>query len=275
MADPRSPAVRAAASLATRQGRRRYGRFLVEGPRAVHDLLEATAAGAPYRVHALYVADGVLDRHPSLARLAVPSSIRTATPAVVAAISDASTPQGVVAVVDIPPRRGAAAVELGAGTSGAVLVQVQDPGNVGTVVRAADAAGASVVALTPGCADVHAPKTVRSTAGSLFHLPVVPDVDLGELLTAARGAGVRVLATAAAGDTDLDEAVAAARTGAGPMAAPHLWLLGNEGRGLAAETLAAADDVVRIPLRGRAESLNLAMAATLVLFATARLRSPE
>jgi TrmH family RNA methyltransferase len=267
--------VRAAASLATRQGRRRHGRFLVEGPRAVRDLLQAAADGAAYRVRALYVTADLLDRDPDLARLAPPSVVRVATAAVVAAISDASTPQGVVAVVDVPTRRGAAALDLGPATWGAVLVEVQDPGNVGTVVRAADAAGASVVALTPGCADLHAPKTVRSTAGSLFHLLVVPDVDLDELAAAARAGGVRLLATAAGGGTDLDVAVAAARAGAGPLAGPHLWLLGNEGRGLDTQVLAAADDVVRIPLRGRAESLNLAMAATLVLFATARSRPAE
>jgi TrmH family RNA methyltransferase len=264
--------VRAAASLATRSGRRRHGRFLVEGPRAVRDLLTAAADGAPYRLRAVYVTEDVLARDPDLVRSAPPAVVRATTPEVVAAISDAATPQGIVAVVDVPPRRGAPAVELGPATRGAVLVAVQDPGNVGTVVRAADAAGASVVALTPGCADLHAPKTVRSTAGSLFHLPVVPDVDLGELVPAARAAGVRLLATDAGGGTDLDEAVAAARSGTGPLAGPHLWLLGNEGRGLDDRTLAAADAVVRIPLHGRAESLNLAMAATLVLFATARSR---
>ncbi|MGF1661943.1 MAG: TrmH family RNA methyltransferase [Kineosporiaceae bacterium] len=265
--------MRAAASLATRQGRRRQGRFLVEGPRAVRDLLRAAADGAPYRVRALYATAEVLARDPDLTRLAPPSVVREASAAVVGAISDAATPQGVVAVVDVPPRRGAAGVGLGPVTAGAVLVEVQDPGNVGTVVRAADAAGASVVALTPGCADPYAPKTVRSTAGSLFHLPVVPDVDLDELVRAARSAGVRLLATDAGGDTDLDETAAAAAAGAGPLAGPHLWLLGNEGRGLATDALAAADDVVRIPIRGRAESLNLAMAATLVLFATARSRA--
>lgn len=225
-------------------------------------------------MRAVYVTASMLAERPSLGRLADPSGLRVVGEATVAAVADAATPQGVVAVVDIPARSGAGAVPLGPATTGAVLVAVQDPGNVGTVIRAADAAGAGVVALTAGSADVHAPKTVRSSAGSLFHLPVVPGVDLAELGVPARAAGVRLLATAADGPTDLDDAVDRARRGAGPLAGPHLWLLGNEGRGLDAPTRAAADDVVRIALSGRAESLNLAMAATLVLFATARARRP-
>lgn len=272
-ATPRSDAVRAAASLATRSGRRRHGRLLVEGTRAVLDLLEAARSGdessGAWHVRAVWVEASVLARHPHLAELADPAVLRIATGEVVATIADAATPQGVVAVVDIPPRHGAGAVPWDAFGFGALLVEVQDPGNVGTVVRAADAAGAAAVALTPGSADVHAPKTVRSTAGSLFHLPVVPAVTVAEALTAARARGVRLLGTAADGDARLDELAEAARAGEGPLAAPHLWVLGNEGRGLDTATLDAVDDVVRIPLRGRAESLNLAMAATLVLFASA------
>jgi TrmH family RNA methyltransferase len=217
----------------------------------------------------LWVEEPVLERHPRLVELADPAVVRVVTGDVVAAIADATTPQGVVAVVDIPLLQGADALPWDAFGFGALLVEVQDPGNVGTVVRAADAAGAAGVALTPGSADVHAPKTVRSTAGSLFHLPVVPSVTVAEALTSARARGIRLLGTAAHGDARLDELAEAARAGDGPLAAPHLWVLGNEGRGLDTATLDAVDDVVRIPLRGRAESLNLAMAATLVLFASA------
>ena len=215
------------------------------------------------------MADDVLSRHPRIAELADAAVVRMVTPDVVAAIADAATPQGVVAVVDIPPAEGVDAFPWQSLGFGALLVEVQDPGNVGTVVRAADAAGATGVALSHGSADVHAPKAVRSTAGSLFHLPVVPGVDIQQAAARARSDGVRLLGTAAGGGTSLDELADRARSGDGPLARPHLWVLGNEGRGLDAATLAAVDDIVRIPLRGRAESLNLAMAATLVLFASA------
>ncbi len=166
----------------------------------------------------------------------------------------------------------------------AVLATVRDPGNAGTVIRAADAAGADAVVLAGESVDVHNPKVVRSTAGSLFHLPVVTGVGLADALAALRGAGLTVLAADGAGDLDLDDLLDVAGTtdaGTGAdasrrvdLAAPTAWVFGNEAWGLPAEDRALADAVVRVPIRGRAESLNLATAATVCLYASSRAHRP-
>lgn len=275
MDNPRADRVRAVARLATAAGRQRAGEFLVEGPHAVLDLLRAAlVAASRWRVVAVYATPGARDRT-EVNRLAAAAGhhVVEVSDRVMAAMSDAESPQGVLAVAAVPGDHAAAGIELPAAGFGAVLVAVQDPGNVGTVIRAGDAAGAAVVALTPGCADPFAPKVVRSTAGSLFHIPVRPVRDAGHAIASARHGGWRVFATAADGSMSLDDLSDAASRRDGPLVGPHLWLLGNEAHGLPAEVTALADEVVRIPFRGRAESLNLAMAATLVLFASARQRS--
>jgi TrmH family RNA methyltransferase len=164
----------------------------------------------------------------------------------------------------------------------AVLAQVRDPGNAGTVIRAADAAGADAVVLTDASVDVHNPKAVRATAGSLFHLPVVTGIPLEAGLAAIRAAGLWLLAADGAGELDLDdlsddaEGADAGPAGlagpAGPkgLAGPVAWVFGNEAWGLPAADRSLADAAVRVPVHGRAESLNLATAATVCLYATAR-----
>jgi TrmH family RNA methyltransferase len=184
------------------------------------------------------------------------------TPAVLAALAETVTPQGVVGVaplLDVP---------LGAVQQPrlvAVLDRVNDPGNAGTVLRTADAAGADAVVLTEGSVDPHNGKCVRATAGSLWHLPVVSDVPLEAVVTHLREQGVQVLATTGAGDDDLDDLV-----DAGLLAGPTAWLFGPEAAGLSAEALALADRTVRIPIPGRAESLNLSAAAAVCLYASRR-----
>jgi RNA methyltransferase, TrmH family len=183
---------------------------------------------------------------------------------VLAAMAGTVTPQGVLGVaslVDVPLERALA----GAPRLVAVLEQVADPGNAGTVVRTADAAGADAVVLTQGAVDPHNGKAVRASAGSLFHLPVVSGAPLDDVVVAARGRGLQVLATSGDGVDDLDDLL-----DAGVLTAPTAWLLGNEAAGLSEEALAAADRTVRVPLRGRAESLNLAVAAAVCLYASAR-----
>jgi RNA methyltransferase, TrmH family len=147
---------------------------------------------------------------------------------------------------------------------------VRDPGNAGTVVRAADAAGAGGVVLSDASVDVHNPKCVRASAGSLFHLPVSTGVPLAATVDGLRDAGLAVLAADVAGSDDLDDLQDAAEHGAGPLSGPVAWLFGNEAWGLPDQVLAAVDAVVRVPVHGRAESLNLAAAATVCLYATAR-----
>lgn len=233
----------------------------MEGPQAVRE-----AAAAPGRVTELFLTPAAAQRHPRLVAAvgAGGGRVTLATEQVVASLAETVTPQGIVAVcvrVSVPLDD----VLAVAPRLLAVLAQVRDPGNAGTVIRCADAAGAEGVVLTEGSVDVHNGKCVRASAGSVFHLPIAADVDLGPVVDALRAAGVAVLAADGAGPIDLDAA-----TDAGTLAGPVAWLFGNEAWGLPDDVLALADQVVRVPLHGRAESLNLATAAAVCLYATAR-----
>lgn len=244
----------------------RTGRFVAEGPQAVR---EAVAARA---VVELYVTPDAAERHAAIVADAAAAGVvaRTATSEVLVAMADTVTPQGLVAVCRL------VAVPLATALSPAprlvaVLAQVRDPGNAGTVIRAADAAGAEAVILTDSSVDVHNPKCVRSTAGSLFHLPVVTGVPLPAAIEALRAAGLAVFAADGAGSLDLDDLLddAAAGSGGG-LAGPTAWVFGNEAWGLPDADVALADAAVRVPVHGDAESLNLATAATVCLYASAR-----
>lgn len=265
LTNPRSERVRSVHRLSGRAARVRAGLFLAEGPQAVR---EAVPAGA---VTDLYGTPEALARHRDVVEGArsrgVP--VRPCTEDVLAAMADTVTPQGLVAVcrpVDVP----LAAVLARRPRLVAVLAEVRDPGNAGTVLRAADAAGADAVVLTNGSVDPYNPKCVRATAGSLFHLDVVTGATLAEAVAGLRGAGCAVLAADGEGADDLDDLADAAAGGAGPLAGPVAWVFGTEAQGLSAPQRALADAVVRVPIHGRAESLNLAAAATVCLYAAAR-----
>ncbi len=233
-------------------------RFVVEGPQAVR---EALTYGT---VLELFYEPG---RQDSLVELAASAGVETVPVAakVLEAMADTRAPQGLVAVCPL--------LDVGLDAINdtsllAVLDAVNDPGNAGTVLRTADAAGAGGVVLTSGSVDPHNPKCVRATVGSLWHLPVVSDVPLEAALERARALGLRVLATSGSGEVetvDLDDLA-----DSGQLSAPTAWVFGAEAAGLSAAALAAADTVVRIPLRGRAESLNLSAAAAICLYASAR-----
>jgi TrmH family RNA methyltransferase len=181
--------------------------------------------------------------------------------AALASLSDSVTPAGVVAVCRFLDR------PVGHVVDGARLVavcaDVRDPGNGGTVIRCADAAGADAVVLAGHSVDPYNPKTVRASVGSLFHLPLAIEPDPVAAVGAARADGLQVLAADGAGEIDLDDADEL-------LAAPTAWLFGNEAWGLPAELAGLADHRVRIPIHGRAESLNLSTAAALCLYASAR-----
>jgi TrmH family RNA methyltransferase len=275
LSNPGSDRVRAVRRLSGRSARRREARFVAEGPQSVTEAvtahLDAVRAGRPPVVLALYATADAAQRYALVLDRAAEagSVVRLATPDVVAAMGDTVTSQGVVAVcafVDVQlDRLVAASPRLVA-----VLAHVRDPGNAGTVLRAADAAGAGGVVLTDASVDVFNPKCVRASAGSLFHLPVATGVPLAATVEALRGAGLVVLAADVAGTADLDDLQDLAERGAGPLAGPVAWVFGNEAWGLPDDALAAADAVVRVPVYGRAESLNLATAATVCLYASAR-----
>lgn len=290
MTNPHADRVKAVRALATRSGRRRAGRYAVEGPQAVREVVR----WAPHTVRDVYLTDDAADRYAEI--LADAEAARLHVHRGDAAVLDAMSPdaQGVLAVADLPEAaRAGVRDEVPVGPLGAdalaavlaarprlvaVLAQVRDPGNAGTVIRVADAAGADAVVVAGDSVETTNPKVVRSTAGSLFHLPVVSGVSVAEAVDALRAAGLAVLAADGTGDLDLDDLQdAAAVAGAGAQAggpadlrSPTAWLFGNEAWGLPPEDRDRADAVVRVPLRGRAESLNLGTAAAVCLYASSR-----
>lgn len=265
LTNPRAQRVKAVRALSGRSARERHGQFLVEGPQGVREVLRYT----PAMVRDLYLTGAAAQRYPEIVTAADAADVRRhlGTEAVLQAMS--ADAQGVLAVARIEIADGLGLLTLDPPpTLVTILAQVRDPGNAGTVIRAADAAGADAVLLSTESVQVHNPKTVRSSAGSMFHLPVVPGMDLDEAITAARAAGMNVLAADGSGELDLQDLADGPVAGI-DLAAPTMWLLGNEAHGLSESERALADAEVRIGMH-RAESLNLAMAATLCLYASAR-----
>jgi TrmH family RNA methyltransferase len=248
--------------LLTRKGRTAASAFLVEGPHLVADAL-----GAPNRrVREVFITGSSADREVALLRTAAEAgvAVRVVSDRVLGSLRDTVTPQGVVAVVEMP------SVDLAVALAGGlrlavVLDRIADPGNAGTVIRTADAAGADAVVVAAGSVDVWSGKCVRSSAGSVFHVPLVTGVSVDSAVGQARAAGCVVLATAADGEVDLDTLI-----DEGALASPTVWLFGNEAHGLSDAVRGDADRVVRLPVYGRAESLNLAAAAAICLYASAR-----
>jgi len=287
---PRSPRVRKVAALTGRSARRKQHRFRVEGPQAVRSLL----THRPDLAHELFLTTRCAGDHPELSRLAeaaavlvrevdeqiVRAMVRETTPAVggphappeaspEAATGALVSPQGAIAVGRLPAEDPHTALTALADLPATgpvtvvVLDAVRDPGNVGALIRTADAAGADLVILTRTSADPFSPKAVRAAAGSLFHLPVTTGADRTQLLQALAGAGIAAAATSGRADTDVFTAELPPRLA---------WLLGNEAHGLDAGTLRSAPLAVSIPLAGHAESLNVHTAATVCLFETLRRR---
>jgi TrmH family RNA methyltransferase len=252
----RSARIAAARKLTRRSGRDAAGLFLAEGRQAV-----AEALAEPSGVREVFATEAAAAAHSDLlAGTGVP--VRLVTEKAAAGLSETVTPQGLVAVCELrdvtpesliaqPPRLAVALAELA------------DPGNAGTVLRTADACGAGAVVFGAGSADPYGGKAVRASAGSLFHVDVVRGAPLDSLLGALQHAGVTVLAADGGGEAALDEIAADGR-----LAGPVLWLFGNEARGVPPSLAALADARVRIPMRGRAESLNLAAAAAICLYTT-------
>ena len=252
----KSARVVAARKLTRRSGRDDAGVFLAEGRQAV-----AEALADPAGVREVYATEAAAAAHHDLlAGTSVP--VRLLTEKAAAGLSETVTPQGLVAVCAV---RDVPAAELVASPPrlAVALAELADPGNAGTVLRTADACGAGAVVFGAGSADPFGGKAVRASAGSLFHVDVVRGADLSSLLPELQAAGVTVLAADGGGEADLDEVAASGR-----LAGPVLWLFGNEARGVPAELAELADARVRIPMRGRAESLNLAAAAAICLYAT-------
>ena len=241
----RNERVQAVRRLHRRSARVAERRFVVEGPQAVREALDV--------LETLFTTDP----SEALSRAAAQRGVEVVhvDDKVLGTLGETVNPQGLVGVAPLLEPVFPADPRLVA-----VLHEVNDPGNAGTVIRTADAAGADAVLLTGDSVDPHNGKCVRATAGSLFHLPVVSGpLDLDRL------AGLQVLATSGEGEDDLEELL-----DGGVLAAATAWVFGSEAHGLPAEVLAAADRRVRIPIHGRAESLNLATAAAVCLYTSAR-----
>jgi TrmH family RNA methyltransferase len=261
----RSAAVAAARRLRRGSQRRAQGRFLVEGPQAVGAALAAGGGG----LVEVFVGAGSWDRVAGLVeRAEVP--VRMVTDAAVASLSETVSPQGLVGVAELPGHRLADVVRP---RLIAVCVDTNDPGNAGTIIRTADAAGADAVVFVGASVDPFGGKCVRASAGSVFHLPVLAASDAGSdvdaepaaVVARLRALGCQVLATSGTGSIDLDTVESS-----GVLVGPTAWLFGNEAHGLSADWEVSVDAVVRVPVYGQAESLNLAVASALCLYAAAR-----
>jgi TrmH family RNA methyltransferase len=258
--NPRSPRVRAVAKLAKRDARSETGLFLLEGPQAVSEALTYR----PELLVDLFATPTALERYSDIARGAAEAGLEVefVSEVVLDAMADTVTPQGIIAVCRQFPT--SLKDILGAEPKLiAILEEVRDPGNAGTIIRAADAAGADAVILTGRSVDLYNPKVVRATTGSLFHLPVAVGSELEGVVEKVKGIGLQVIAA------DIKGADLLAARKAGALAAPTAWLFGNEARGLSDEHYALADWVITVPIYGHAESMNLATAASVCLYESA------
>ena len=265
-----SPRLKAARRLSKRAFRQRERAFLAEGPQAV---AEAFHCGA--QITDLFVTVPARSRHHDLVTAVTAAGIpvHVVSGEAMDELAQTVTPQGLLAVcgfVDVPladvaqramtaPRAEPALIAL--------LANVRDPGNAGTVLRTADAAGAHAVVFADASVDPYNGKCVRASAGSLFHLPVVAGARLEDVVVTLREAGLRIVAADGRAGRSLDDPGVQAR-----LAGPTAWMFGNEAWGLPPELVALADEPVAVPIYGRAESLNLAAAAAVCLYASARVQ---
>jgi TrmH family RNA methyltransferase len=246
----RSARVVAAVKLHRHVGRRRANRFLAEGPNLVE------AASARGLVRDLFVTEDAARRYEPL----LTGPVHVVTERAAKALSDTVTPTGLIAVCEIPAT-GLDDVLANTPQLVAVAVDINEPGNAGTVIRIADAMGAAGVVLAGHSVDPYNGKCLRASTGSIFAIPVAIAPDTLAAVTALKDAGLRVLATTVDGETLLDDA---------ELSAPTAWVFGPESHGLPADLAAAADQRVRIPMAGGAESLNVAAAAAICLYQSAR-----
>lgn len=252
--------LRSARRLLRRKERLAARAFLAEGRQAVGEALDAGDV-----VRRLLVVPSAVGTHADLLQRALAAGVTAVTlpDRALAELADTVTPQGILAecrTVDVPLERALPA----AARLVVVCDRIRDPGNLGTVIRCADAFGADAVWLTADSVDLYNPKTVRASTGSLFHLPIAVGLDLATAVAAARAAGLAVLGADGGSATTVEDLAEA-----GELGAPVVWVLGNEAWGLTTEHATLLDRSVALPLYGRAESLNLSTAAAVLLYATA------
>lgn len=239
--------------------RRKTGRFALEGVRLCAD---AALSGVP--VSAVMLTERAKEQYAALLRpvLETAQQVVTITPALAAYVGETAATQGVFAIVSRKSRD----FVLSAEGRYLALEDVQDPANLGAVVRTAEAMGADGLVLSRGCCDLYSPKVLRASMGGVFRLPVRETESMPDAVNAWRLAGLRVYACVAD-----REAKKLTRV---PFADGTVCLIGNEGNGLRPETKAACTECVTIPMPGRAESLNASAAAAIVLWELCRGRIP-
>lgn len=246
--------------------RDRQGVFLVEGPRMAEELLsDGTWIKSVRRV---YFSDSFVKKNKEAAdAFARQCNTEVFSDSVFEYVSDTKTPQGILAVVE---RREYGRDDILRDPSGKgrapfviVLDNLQDPGNMGTIFRTAEAAGATGILMSGDCVDIYNPKVVRSTMGALFRVPFLRVEDLPGAVMELKAEGLRVYAAHLEGSSAYDREDYRQGTA---------FLIGNEGNGLREETAACADCRIRIPMEGKAESLNAAVAAAVLMFEAGRQR---
>ena len=241
----------AAVKLHRHTGRRRAARFLAEGPNLVEAALRRGL------VSEVFVTENAAAR---FADLLAGTPTQLVTERAAKALSDTVTPVGLVAVCTLPDADLEQVLADGP-TLVAVPVGVSEPGNAGTIIRAADAMGADAVVLAGPSVDPYNGKCLRASAGSIFSIPVIAEPDTDAALTGLRDAGLQVLATVLDGSVSLDDV---------DLARPTAWLFGPEAHGLPPDVVELATARVRIPMAGNAESLNIGSAAAICLYQSAR-----
>lgn len=247
-----NPKLKALRSLHSRKGRKQAGCFMLETTKLVHEALKSN-----------WPLDEVFATEEWVAKYGTPNGVPLTLVAdrLFSQLATTETPEGVVAVARLPQE---AELPLPTPTAFYVVADaLQDPGNLGTIIRTADAVGATAVLVGPGTVDPYSPKVVRATMGSLFHLPVLVRSSLYEDLGRLKAQGVSVFATALRTDRSLYDL---------DLGGPLAWLVGNEGAGLTPEAQAFATEAVSIPMPGEAESLNASVATAVCLYETLRQR---
>ena len=239
------------------------GVFIVEGPRMAGELVDDPAWRD--RIDRIYLSESYAGKHKKAAdELEMTCRVEILSDNVFAHVSDTKTPQGILAVAK---RREYSLKDVMGGTPERSLVivldQLQDPGNLGTIFRTAEAAGATGVLLSRDCVDIYNPKVIRSTMGAVFRLPFLYVDDLPGAVSELKEEDIRVFAAHLEGKRDYDKEDYSGGTA---------FLIGNEGNGLRDEVAECADCRIRIPMQGRAESLNAAVTAAVLMFEVSRQR---
>lgn len=234
-----------AKSLLTKRGRDASGLFIIEGVRSVSDAIKNGA-----EIEYIIREDGVSEKDFGIREYVF-------APRLFCEVSDTLNPQGILGVCRIPSV-GTGSIPKGEKSCVILCEQLQDPGNIGTIIRSANAAFCDGVVLTKGCCDLYNPKTVRATMSAIFSIPVVCGESADRIIQEFKNKGYTVIAGALKKDAE--------NLYKTKLEGKNLIVVGNEANGITSATLSLCDKIVKIPMRERAESLNAAIAASVMIY---------